>query len=71
MLKIVPVPSGSTQAALHSSAEPNLLRFPSHPPYQNLVQPPYCMSKYQLTVKLRHEPLSLSYPHTSAMLQAI
>lgn len=61
-----PIPSGSTQAALHSSCVSNLLRLPSQPPYQKRVQPPYSMSKNQRTVKLVQGPRSFSCPHTSA-----
>lgn len=43
--EFLPAPSVSMQTAVHSGWVSNLLSFPSHPPYQNLEQPPYCMSK--------------------------
>lgn len=66
-LESAPSPSGSTQAAAHSSWEPNRLRFPSQPPYQKRLQAPNSTSKYHLTVKLTHGPRSLGRPHTSGM----
>ena len=56
---------GSMQISLHSSLVSKLFLFPPVPPYQNLVQPPYSMSKAHLTTKSRSGPLSFSSPQTS------
>lgn len=60
VLFILPFPLGCTHTSLHSSWVLNRLSLPSQPPYQNLEHPPYSVSKYHLTVKSRHGPLSLS-----------
>lgn len=46
----VPFPWGSIQMSLQSSMLMNRLALPSQPPYQNLEQPPYSMSKNHFTV---------------------
>ena len=56
---------GSTQTSLHSSLVRKLFLLPPSPPHQNLVQPPYSMSKLHLTTKSLFGPRSFSSPHTS------
>jgi len=61
----VPRPDGSTHISLHSSCVLKRLLFPLHPPYQNLEQPPYSVSKNHLTVKSEQLPRSLGSLHLS------
>ena len=56
---------GSTHTWLHSSLVRKLFLFPPSPPHQNLVQPPYSMSKLQRTTKSLFGPRSFSSPQTS------
>lgn len=59
------LPIGSTQTSLHSSLLRKLFLLPPSPPHQNLVQPPYSMSKLHLTTKSLLGPRSFSRPQTS------
>lgn len=61
----VPRPDGSTHTSLHSSCVLKRLLFPLHPPYQNLEQPPYSVSKNHLTVKSEQLPRSFGSLHLS------
>ena len=65
VLCTLPFPLGCTHTCLHSSCVLNRFSLPSQPPYQNREQPPYSVSKYHLTVKSRHGPLSFSKAHAA------
>lgn len=59
----LPLPDGSTHVSLHSSCVVKRLLLPLQPPYQNLEQPPYSVSKNHLTVKFEQLPRSFDCLH--------